>query len=55
MMMPARVEAGGRVFYSHPGALVTAPKLDRPWRPAPLPPLGAADLRRVLEGLKNLS
>lgn len=44
----------GRVYYSHPSALVTAPKFDHPWRPPPLPPVGLGDLRRVLDGLKNL-
>lgn len=35
-------------------ALVTAPKFERPWRPAPLSPVSLSDLARVLEALNNL-
>ena len=34
--------------------MVTAPKFERPWRPAPPPPLSLPDLARVCEALKNL-
>jgi hypothetical protein len=55
-LMPGEgVGAGVRVFYSHAAPLVTAPKLDTPWRPRPLPPVGVADLQRVLDGLKKLN
>lgn len=53
--MPCRdAPAGARTYYSHLAPLVTAPKFEGPWRPAPLPPVGLSDLQRVLAGLKNL-
>jgi hypothetical protein len=35
--------------------MVTEPRINRPWRPAPPPPLTQADLSRVLAGLRNLN